>query len=96
MNKQIVEKINEIGSLEAAVREHINTTRYQNDLISDSDNWNQICCSLDTIGDTTYSMSDYVEAEYPSETGLKYIYTAYFKRYLFSKMLYHICQRHLK
>jgi hypothetical protein len=75
MNKQIVEKINEIGSLEVVVREHINTTRYQNDLISDSDNWNQICCSLDTIGDTSYSISDYVEAEYPSETGLKYIYT---------------------
>lgn len=75
MNKQIVEKINEIGSLEAAVREHINTTRYQNDLISDSDNWNQICSSLDTIGDTSCSISDYVEAEYPSKTGLKYIYT---------------------
>lgn len=75
MNKQIVEKINEIGSLEATVREHINTTRYQNDLISNLDNWNQICCSLDTIGDTSCSISAYVEAEYPSKTGLKYIYT---------------------
>ncbi|PCI33948.1 MAG: hypothetical protein COB54_02820 [Alphaproteobacteria bacterium] len=75
MSKQIIEKINQLCSLESAVRKHINTTRYQNDLISDSDNWNQICCSLDTIGDTSYSISDYIESDYPSKMGLKYIYT---------------------
>ena len=75
MNKQILEKITQLDSLETVVREHINTTRYQNDLISDSDNWNQICCSLDAIGDTSYSISDYIESDYPSKEGLKYIYT---------------------
>lgn len=75
MNKQILEKIKQLDSLETVVREHINTTRYQNDLISDLGNWNQICCSLDSIGDTSYSISGYIESDYPSNEGLKYIYT---------------------
>lgn len=75
MSRQIEDKINEIGSLEEAVRKHINPARYQNDLISNSDNWNQICCSLDTIGDTSYSISDYINSEYPEQIGLKYVFT---------------------
>ena len=64
-----------IGNLEESVRKYINTTRYQNDLLSDSDNWNQTCSSLDTIGDTLYSQQDYLEEEYPASVGLKYIFT---------------------
>ena len=73
--EKIEERINRIDDLEKSVRGHINTTRYQNDLLKDSDNWNQICSSLDTIGDTLYSQQDYLNAEYPSSTGLKYIFT---------------------
>ncbi|WP_028574190.1 hypothetical protein [Desulfonatronovibrio hydrogenovorans] len=71
----INEMMKRIGDLEESVRKYINTTRYQNDLLSDSDNWNQICSSLDTIGDTLYSQQDYLDEEYPASVGLKYIFT---------------------
>ena len=73
--KSIEERIKRIDDLEESVRGHINTTRYQNDLLKNSDNWNQICSSLDTIGDTLYSQQDYLNADYPSSSGLKYIFT---------------------
>lgn len=73
--ESILEMIKRIDELEDSVRKYINTTRYQNGLISDSDNWNQICSSLDTIGDTLYSLKDYLNSEYPSSVGLKYIFT---------------------
>jgi hypothetical protein len=64
-----------IHSLEQSVRDFINTTRYQFELLKDSSNWNQICSSLDTIGDTILSINDYKESNYPDNTGLKYIFT---------------------
>ncbi len=75
LTDSIKKMMKRIGDLEESVRKHINTTRYQNDLLSDSDNWNQICSSLDTIGDTLYSQQDYLEEEYPASVGLKYIFT---------------------
>ena len=78
MNKSSVSiesLISEIGRLEDAVRKHINTHRYQVDLLKDSSNWNQICSSLDVIGDTIYAISSYEAAEYPEDHGLQYIYT---------------------
>jgi hypothetical protein len=57
------------------VRKYINTTRYQTSLLKDLDVWNQICSSLDTIGDTTYSINDYLDSDYPESIGLKYIFT---------------------
>lgn len=71
----IFQRVNKIQTIEDSVRNHINTSRYQNELLKDSDNWNQICSSLDTIGDTLYSQEDYLRSEYPSSTGLKYIFT---------------------
>tara|TARA_R110000868_G_scaffold104453_3_gene287595 strand:+ start:55 stop:1035 length:981 start_codon:yes stop_codon:yes gene_type:complete len=67
-------RIISITKLEDEVRKYINTTRYQNNLIKDGNNWNQICCSLDTIGDTLYAIDSYVKTEFPSDLGLKYIY----------------------
>ena len=67
--------LHQISSEEEFVRKHINTTRYQTDLLQNLDVWNQICSSLDTIGDTIYSIEDYLSLEYPESTGLKYIYT---------------------
>lgn len=75
MTDSINEMMKRIGDLEESVRKYINTTRYQNDLLSDSDNWNQICSSLDAIGDTLYSQKDYLDEEYPVSVGLKYIFT---------------------
>ena len=67
--------INRISLAEESVRNYINTTRYQTDLLQNLDSWNQICSSLDTIGDTLYSIDDYLSSEYPESTGLKYIFT---------------------
>lgn len=67
--------ISQIGDLEEAVRKHINTHRYQVDLLKDSSNWNQICSSLDVIGDTIYAISSYEAADFPRDHGLQYIYT---------------------
>ncbi len=67
--------INRISLAEDSVRNYINTTRYQTDLLQNLDSWNQICSSLDIIGDTLYSIEDYLSSEYPESTGLKYIFT---------------------
>jgi len=75
LSDSIRNRIKRVHDLEESVREYINTTRYQNNLLKDSDNWNQICSSLDTIGDTLYSQEDYLNSEYPSSVGLKYIFT---------------------
>lgn len=73
--KSMCEVIKRIESLEDSVRNHINTNRYQADLLKDLNNWNQICSSLDTIGDTLYSIQDYLGADYPESVGFKYIFT---------------------
>lgn len=67
--------INQINELEEAVRKHINTHRYQVELLKDSANWNQICSSLDVIGDTIYAIRSFQESNFPDDSGLKYIYT---------------------
>lgn len=72
---QVLKIIKRIDQLEESVRNHINTTRYQSYLLKDLNNWNQICSSLDTIGDTTYSIQEYILADYPESIGLKYIFT---------------------
>lgn len=75
IKESMYEVIKRIELLEESVRNHINTNRYQANLLKDLNNWNQICSSLDAIGDTLYSIHDYLEAVYPESVGLKYIYT---------------------
>lgn len=65
----------EINRLSESVREHINTHRYQSDLLVNSKTWNQICSSLDAIGDSLCAVESYDTDEFPTDTGLKYIYT---------------------
>ena len=72
---KIEESLTIFFDIEKQVREHINTHRYQKVLISELDNWNQICSSLDTLGDTGLALQSYFKSEYPDETGLSYIYT---------------------
>lgn len=72
---EIESLIDQINELEEVVRKHINTHRYQVDFLKDSSNWNQICSSLDIIGDTLYAIRSYQASEYPSDSGLQYIYT---------------------
>ena len=72
---EIESLINQINDLEEAVRKHINTHRYQLELLKDSGNWNQICSSLDVIGDSVYAIRSFQDSEFPEDSGLKYIYT---------------------
>lgn len=71
----IQELITEINQLTELVRNHINTHRYQVVLLEDSGNWNQICSSLDVVGDSLLAIESYHEEKYPDDIGLKYIYT---------------------
>jgi len=72
---EIKSSIDQINELDEIVRKHINTHRYQVDFLEDSSNWNQICSSLDVIGDTLYAIRSYHISEFPRDSGLQYIYT---------------------
>lgn len=67
--------VTEINTLSDSVRDHINTHRYQSVLLDDSKTWNQICSSLDAIGDSLCAVESYEADEFPGDVGLKYIYT---------------------
>lgn len=72
---KINKQVDSIDELTEVVRSHINTHRYQTALLDDSKTWNQICCSLDVIGDSLYAVQSYDSEQYPEDVGLKYIYT---------------------
>lgn len=71
----IAASITEIQRLTESVRDHINTHRYQVALLKDSGIWNQICSSLDVVGDSLYAIESYQSSNFPEDIGLKYIYT---------------------
>ena len=67
--------IKDINQLIESVRNHINTHRYQVVLLENSSNWNQICSSLDVVGDSLLAIQSYHEGMHPEDFGLKYLYT---------------------
>ncbi len=75
MNQKIRKTANEILELQESIYTHINTNRYQANLISDPKVWNQICSSLDVISDTIMAILSYCSNNYPKDIGLQYIYT---------------------
>ncbi len=75
VNQNILDKISQINDIKRNIDDYINQTRYQKHLISDLNNWNQICSSLWVVSDTIEAIKDYVNSEYPEKIGLKYIYT---------------------
>ena len=75
MSMQTQKLIIEINQLTESVRNYINTHRYQVVLLENSDKWNQICSSIDVIGDSLLAIEAYQVVEYPNNGGLKYIYT---------------------
>lgn len=66
---------NKVQELLSKIRKHINTHRYQILLIEEADTWNQVCSSLDVIDDTVLSIKAYLEEEFPSKTGVRYLYS---------------------
>src|SRR5258708_2140824 len=73
--KSILSALQCITGLEDSVRDFINTGRHQLKLLGATETWNQICSSLDVVGDTVLSIQDYLLSPYPQSDGLKYIYT---------------------
>jgi hypothetical protein len=70
----IEDNLENLDILSSKVRDYINIGRIQNKLIQNKKNWNQICSSLDVIGDTTCAISSYINDSFPNDDGLKYIY----------------------
>src|SRR3546814_5747114 len=64
-----------MARLEDKISDFINTGRNQVRLLPERSAWNQLCSSLDVIGDTTLSIADYAAATFPTTPGLQYIYT---------------------
>lgn len=73
--QSILSALDRIDDLEDSIRNFINIGRHQSELLDARDIWNQICSSLDVIGDTTLSVKEYICAPYPKSDGLKYIFT---------------------
>lgn len=71
----IDKQVAEINRLTKSVRAHINTHRYQSALLDDSKKWNQICSSLDVIGDSLEAIQSYEQENYPNAIGLRYLFT---------------------
>ena len=65
--------ITDLNNKETLVRAHINKNRHQIELLQNEDQWNQICSSLDTIGDSTMAINSYWNIDYPSDLGAQYI-----------------------
>ncbi len=63
----------EITTLENNIRNYINIPRYQYDLMQDIKKWNQLCSSLDIIGDTTLAIKSYYNCVWPSDSGMQYL-----------------------
>lgn len=57
----------------SAIRDLINVPRKQHQLVQDLRVWNQLCSALDIIGDTQWAINSYVELDWPSDYGERYL-----------------------
>jgi len=62
-----------IAKLEDEIRDFINIPRNQHRLLSDKNRWNQICSSLDVIGDTSLALESYYNCKWTSDAGMQYL-----------------------
>lgn len=62
-----------ISALEGQIRDLINGARKQHSLLKDAAAWNQLCSSLDVIGDTEAALDAYLSAAEPNEPGATYL-----------------------
>ena len=62
-----------ISELESQIRDLINNPRKQYQLLQNSTSWNQLCSSLDVIGDTELAIDSYIDKQYPNDDGSKYL-----------------------
>lgn len=62
-----------LSEIESRIREYINEPRLQYKLLEDTTAWNQLCSSLDVIGDTSMAINSYQRHEWPEDAGLQYL-----------------------
>lgn len=62
-----------ISGLEDQIRRHINRARTQFVLLQNSQSWNQLCSSLDVIGDTELCFEAYEDSPSPPTDGATYL-----------------------
>jgi hypothetical protein len=55
------------------VRDHVGDPRHQPRLMADEFCWHQLCAAMDTIDDTDSAVTGYLDHEFPSDTGEKYL-----------------------
>src|SRR5215471_7501304 len=55
------------------VRDYVGDPRHQPRLMADDFRWHQLCVAMDTIGDTESAVSAYLDREFPSDIGEKYL-----------------------
>ncbi len=70
----LLDSLDQIENLEDQVRDHINRGVLHNQLLNDKHKWWMLCSALDVLGDTFTAFKDYLQTDFPKETGLKYIY----------------------
>lgn len=55
------------------IRDYVGDPRHQPRLMADEFRWHQLCVAMDTIGDTESAVSAYVDHEFPTDVGEKYL-----------------------
>ena len=62
-----------IAELERKIRDRINRSRKQNELLDRAADWNRLCSSLDIVGDTELALDSYLNQSHIDDTGLCYL-----------------------
>lgn len=70
----LLDSLDQIEKLEDQLRDHINRGVLHYQLLNDKHKWWMLCSALDVLGDTFIAFKDYLQTDFPKETGLKYIY----------------------
>jgi hypothetical protein len=60
----MVENGVDVPRLESKIRDFINNPRKQHILLKDSTDWNQLCSSMDALGDTSATIDAYLNSQH--------------------------------
>ena len=71
---RLLDSLNQIEKLEDKLRVQINHGVLHYQLLNDKHKWWMLCSALDVLGDTSLAFEDYLQTDFPKETGLKYVY----------------------
>lgn len=63
-----------ISDLESKIRDRINSSRKQSELLDRSADWNRLCSSLDIVGDTELALESYLNLSEVEDIGLCYLH----------------------